>query len=112
MTVTDDTGTEIDPDAFVQWVHDHPNNILGLELSEALAECVEATQLLGRKSRLTFQVGIELGESFFGELLITSEITSKPAKPRPEARPFFPTPNGGLSRRDPSQPQIPGMDNE
>jgi hypothetical protein len=108
--LVNEDGTEIDPDAFVDWVRDHPANILGLELSHALAECISATQMHGKRSTIKLDIGIELGDSYFGELLVTPRVTVKPAEADPQARPFFPTDRGGLSRSNPSQSQLPGIE--
>lgn len=109
MLVNED-GTKVDPDAFTAWVADHPANVLGLELSHALAECIGATQIHHKKSSFQLQVTIEQGDSYFGELIVTPVVSSKPAKADPMGRPFFPNTTGGLSRRNPAQPMIPGTE--
>lgn len=103
-------GIEVDGGAFTAWIEDYPKGALGLELSEALAECVHATQLHGKTSTLTMTVTIKQGERYFGELDVTTDVKTKPARAKAPTATFFPTEHGGLSRRDPNQPQIPGTE--
>ena len=103
-------GQEINPEAFTAWVDEYPRGQLGLELSEALAECISATQLYGKVSELTLTVRIGPTKSMFGELLVQTKVNGKPAKPTSPEVTFFPTPDGGLSRRDPNQAQLPGTE--
>lgn len=103
----DADGDKLSPDAFVDWIRDHPANVLGHELSGHLRDCIEATRIHGKKSTLRLDVEITNTSSRFGELLVTPKVTSKPAQADIEARPYFPTANGGLSRRNPDQPSIP-----
>ena len=102
--------TEVDPEAFVAWVNEYPRGALGFDLSKALAECVRSTQLHGRASTLQLAVKIQPGEGLADDLAVTAEVKSKPAAaPVPKVT-FFATAEGGLSRRDPNQPAIPGME--
>jgi hypothetical protein len=103
-------GQEIHADAFTTWVDEYPKGQLGLELSEALAECIAATQLYGITSTLSLAVSIAPGKSMFGELIVKTKVASKPGKPTAPEVAFFATPDGGLSRRDPSQTQLPGTE--
>lgn len=104
-------GQKIDPHAFSAWVEDYPRDALDHELSEALAECLTAAQLYGKVSTFTLKVEIAPTRSHLGDVIVKHRVDSKPAKPTPPEVAFFPTPGGGLSRRDPQQPQIPGTEN-
>lgn len=103
-------GQVVDPAAFTEWVAEYPKGQLGLALSEALAECINATQLYDKSSTFTLKVQIAPGEAFFGELIVKADVSTSPAKPAAPAITFFPTPTGGLSRRDPNQSQLPGTE--
>lgn len=100
----------VDGDAFLAWLQEYPRGQLGLELSEGLRACVTATQLYEKASTLTLKITIGPGAEGYGDLLVKPEVTAKPAKPAARAMTFFPTENGGLSRRDPNQPTLPGVD--
>lgn len=103
-------GQEIDPEAFAAFLAEYPKGQLGLELSEALAECIAATQLYGKPSSLSLAINIGPTKSMFGELIVQAKVTGKPARPASPEVTFFPTPSGGLSRRDPNQAQLPGTE--
>lgn len=105
-------GQVIDPDAFVEWVGEYPKGQLGLELSEAMAECVTATQLHQKTSTFTLKVTMAPGEGFYGELVVKTDVKSTPARASAPVATFFPTAEGGLSRRDPNQRQIPGTEDK
>ena len=107
--VTSD-GQVVNGEAFTDWIGEYPKGQLGLELSEALAEYISATQLHGKSSTFTLKVTMAPGEGFYGELLVKTQVTSTPAKAAAPAAAFFPTPTGGLSRRDPNQAQLPGTE--
>ena len=92
-------GQIVNPHAFTEWIGENWP-MLDLELSEALAEGISATQLHHLNSTITLTLNIGQGEGFFGELLITPKVNAKPAKPKADAQPFFPTDQGGLSVSD------------
>lgn len=99
-----------DPEAFQKWLDEYPRGALGVDLSEALAEVVTATQIHGKPGSFALKVKITPGNTDMGDLLVTAEIDTKPAKPDAPRHTFFPTEDGGLSRSDPNQPSIPGME--
>ena len=98
---------DFDADAFVRWIADYPRGLLGIELSEAMAACVQATQLYDKTSTFNLKVTVAPGNQGMGDLLVKADVTSKPTNP---TMTFFPTPDGGLSRRDPNQPALPGTE--
>lgn len=102
--------TKIDPTAFQRWIEEFPKDLLGFELSEALATCVRATQTWAKTSSFTLKVSIAPGEGVDSELVVTTDVATKPAKPKPPKVTFFATDNGGLSRQDPTRRQIPGTE--
>jgi hypothetical protein len=102
--------TDIDPAAFQRWIDDYPKGLLGFELSEALAACVRSTQLHAKTSTFTLKVSISPGEGVDSELIVSIDVATKPAKPKPPKVTFFATEQGGLSRRDPARQALPGME--
>lgn len=100
---------DLDPAAFITWLQDYPRGILGLELAEALAACVQATQLYDKTSKFSLSVVIAPGNQGMGDLLVQAKVDIKPAKPTNPVLTFFPVEGGGLSRRDPNQPTLPGV---
>lgn len=100
---------DLDPLAFIAWLQEHPRGALGRELAQALADCVQATQLYDKVSTFGLTVKIGPGNQHLGDLQVQATVASKPAKPTDAILTFFPTPAGGLSRRDPLQPSLPGV---
>lgn len=105
-----DTAIEFDASAFVKWIEEYPRGLLGIELSEALAQCVQATRLYDKTSTFTLKVTVAPGNQGLGDLLVKADVSAKPAKPANPTMTFFPTDDGGLSRRDPNQTQLPGIE--
>lgn len=105
-----DTGTRPNPEAFAQWLAEAPRGQLPADLSEALTECVHATEAHGAASTMTLTVKLEPSKAGFGALDVTASIKTKPATPPPPVNVFFATPDGGLSRKDPNNQQLPGME--
>jgi len=103
-------GQQVDAQAFTRFLDEYPKGILPLELAEALAECIAATQLYDKASSFTLTVQVAPTNSMLGELLVKAKVDSKPARATVPEVSFFPTPEGGLSRRDPNQSQLPGTE--
>lgn len=101
---------DTDPEAFQKWLDEYPRGALGVDLSEALAEVVFATRAHGKPSSFALKVKITPGNTDLGDLLVSADVETKPAKPDVPKHTFFPTEDGGLSRSDPNQPVIPGME--
>lgn len=101
---------ETDPEAFQHWLAEYPRGALGVDLSVALSECVMATRAHQGKSTLTLTVTIAEGRTDLGDLLVSAKVGKKLAEPPAPLYEFFPTEDGGLSRSDPNQPRIPGME--
>lgn len=111
MTTREPTATETKKEnRFIKFIKEYPSGSLGRDLEEALAECVESTLLYGKSSALTFKVNIKPVDRVGNGFDITTDIGTKPARSKPPTATYFPTAEGGLSRRDPEQPQIPGTE--
>lgn len=102
-SLTTPEGQKVDPDNFVRFVEAFDQNTLALAMSDAIAECTAATQLLHKKSTITLTLSVEHGDSLFGELMITPDVKSNPARQKPNPTAMWPTREGGLSNRDPDQ---------
>lgn len=109
MMRTED-GDTFNPDGFVAWVQQYKHNSFGIELSEALMQIRDATMLYGRASSMTIKIKVGPDEHLDEPLLVWTDVETKPARPKPKPEHFYPTGDGSLSRRSPSQPQMPGME--
>lgn len=77
------------------------------QLTYSLSELIAAVQETGRTGTLTLTLRAEFDGA--GRVQITDKVSSKvPEHDRPSTQ-FFVTKAGGLSRRDPNQPEIPGV---
>lgn len=99
-------GTTRDPNGFTRWIHEYPRDALDRDLSARLAECIEATQLHGKKSTLTLTVTILPGKGYYGELEVKAKTKADPAEPDTPVATFFATADGSLSRSDPNQASL------
>lgn len=111
-TAGDTADDRFDPEAFQKWLAEYPKGLLGFQLSEGLAKIIEATQLYDKSSAMSLKISVSPGTGFEGQLNVTADVSVSPAKPKPPTATFFPTAAGGLSRRDPNQPQLPGTENQ
>lgn len=112
MTSTVPEAEEVAPDAFTRWLQEFPYDSLGSELSGALAECVTATRSFDRKSAFTLSVTVTPGKAGLGEVSVAAGVVVKAARPKTPVMDFFPTEDGSLTRDDPAQPPIPGMERD
>lgn len=92
-----------DPNAFSAWLEAYPHDLLDQELSEAMAQCVDATMRHQAKSTLTLKVTMDLAKGIGVTLDVTAEVTAKPAKAAAPVVTFFPTADNGLTRDDPGR---------
>ena len=99
-------GQVVPKELFTDFVSEYPRGVLGIELAEALMDCVEATQLYGKQSSVNLKIVVGPGGGLEGELEVQTTVTTKPAKAQAPKVTFFATTDGGLSRRDPNQQQL------
>lgn len=92
-----------DPNAFRDWLDAYPHGLLGEELSDALAECVEATMANQGKSTLTLKITMEPARGVGVTLDVVADVTAKPAKADRPVVTYFPTADNGLTRDDPGR---------
>lgn len=115
MTTTDPentTETEADVSAdripFTAFLSDHRYGELNTELTDALADLVAEVSSLdkGGELVLTIKVAPE------GAGIVVKDVVSvKLPEPPPPVTFYYPTGDGGLSKRDPRQPQLPTLEN-
>lgn len=74
------------------------------ELAAELRQCVAAVQSTGKKGQLKLTIGITPNGPT--AVSTTEKIEVKAPKADPVATLFYVTPESGLSRRDPRQPQL------
>ena len=81
------------------------------ELDQALRKVVDAVRTTGKMGKVSLTLHIKAAQ--MGERVATVIIEDRVqiALPEPERGDtfLFATPGGGLSRRDPRQPELPGM---
>lgn len=93
---------------FAAWLHEQRGGALHGELGERFAEMCRA--VLDHEKAGTITVTIKAAPSKVdGALLLTDEVKVKVPEPDRGAALWFPDAHGNLSRRDPRQPEIPGV---
>jgi hypothetical protein len=91
---------------FSDWLAEHRSGSLDDELTAALVELAEKVVLEGKAGTLTLKLSLsEKG----GGVIVAHEVKVTAPRVKTEAF-YFLTPDGGLSRRDPNQPLLPGME--
>lgn len=79
------------------------------ELESALGDVIHAVRTLERKGTIALKLEFEPDDRSPDGIVIRADVNAKP--PKPAARPsiFYRTHDGRLSRFDPRQKQIPGL---
>jgi hypothetical protein len=95
---------------FTRFLQEHRNGRLQSELADAVNELVEAIVEHGKPGSLTLTLKMKPATKGLGNsLLVTDEVkVKKPMGERGESL-FFADDHSNLSRRDPRQPEIPGL---
>jgi hypothetical protein len=94
---------------FTDWLAEFGHGALDDELAAALSEVSEQVQLQGKKGTITLKLTVSQHKA--GALVVDADVDAKPPKgPGRSAIFFFDPESGELSRRDPRQPQIPGVE--
>jgi hypothetical protein len=113
MTTTDRSTADVDEakkdrPPFTAWLSDHRNGALAAELTEKFGDLVEAVTRHGKAGSLVLTLKINPSGDY--QMIVKDSVTAKaPSPPAPETF-YFADGNGGLSRRDPRQPQLPNID--
>lgn len=107
--MSDETGVDERPQIkpFAAFLQEQRRGVAHTEISEALAELVQACVQTGKKGTLTLQIAVQPIKDADGTVYITDGVTVK--APRPDARPsmFFTDDHGNVSRQNPRQAELP-----
>jgi hypothetical protein len=90
---------------FTDFLRDHRSGVTHDDLSEALAELVQAVVRERKVGKLVFTITVKP----FGKddgLEVAAAIKLDPPKETPGTSIFYPTPEGDLSRRNPNQQEL------
>ena len=79
------------------------------ELSAALNDVVEAVLLQDKAGTLTLKLSISADG---GGVIVQADVNGNPPRAKKAAFFYHDAKRQGLSRRDPRQPQMPGMEDE
>lgn len=82
---------------------------LHVELTDALTEVVAGVMTVGKGGKLTLTLSIKPAAKRADMVLVAATVTKRvPEADRDESL-FYATDDGGLSRRDPNQSELPGV---
>lgn len=96
------------PDLFTHTINQLRYGQTAEELSEQIAECVNAARDTMKVAELTIKLKFK-PEANGAQIFISDQIKAKVPKFQREATILFPTPEGNLQREDPRQTSIPGI---
>lgn len=99
-TTTAETGT------FADWLADYQNGRLDNLLTAALHEVAEKVSMLDKAGSI--QLSLTIAPQG-GGVIVTGKVSHKSPQAKEAGQFFFVDPAGGLSRRDPRQPTLPGV---
>lgn len=106
MTDTATTNeTELRP--FSEWITDHAQGTVDLEMTAALAELTQAVAHHGKKGAVTLKITVEPGGSGGRTVVTSCVVDAKPPIPDPEQSIFYVGDGGSLHRDDPYQQRLP-----
>lgn len=107
MSTEDETVVD-EPMPFYTLLREHRGGGLAIDAADAIAEVVQAVHQHGKKGSVTITFSVEPAKDGV-QIVLYDEVKSK--VPQESALPslFFVRASGQLSRRDPRQPEIPGM---
>ncbi len=90
------------------WLQEQRGGALHGELGEAIAEVSRAVLDHEKPGSVTLTIKFKPSK-VDGALLIEDDIKAKVPEPERGAALWFPDQHGNLSRRDPRQPELPGV---
>lgn len=104
-----DTPTSTPPPdtAFLQLLQHHRSGHLLSDLSQAVREAVEASQLLGKPAGLTLKIAIKPAGNGSGAVVVADKLTVKLPEELPQSSFFYTDEAGNLHRNDPNQKELP-----
>lgn len=109
MTPTDPPADVTDLPAirpFTEWLAEHRDGELNVEVSEALHDLIRRVQMTGRAGQLALVLTVKGA----GDMVaVTDDVTIKPPKTDREVKSYFVDGEGNLTRANPHQPELPGL---
>lgn len=94
---------------FAEFLQEQRGGAAHNEVSDAFNELVAAVQQYAKPGELTLTIKVKPAATGGGTVFVTDKVTLKaPEGDRPAAL-FFIDADANLSRRDPNQPELPGM---
>jgi hypothetical protein len=95
------------PTPFSDWLTDHAQGDVDVELTLALAEVVQAVSGIGKKGAIKLTVTVEPAGSGGRTVKTSCLVEAKAPTADPEESIFFVDAKGGLHRDDPFQARLP-----
>jgi hypothetical protein len=103
------TGEKMTPIMFSDWLKRFQSGSLDDKLSAAIDDVATAVMLMDKAGSLTLKLDMSQDG---GALIVTADVNPKPPRPKQSAVFYHDPKRGGLSRRDPNQPQLPGWEDD
>jgi hypothetical protein len=104
--VDEETGEVFERRPFAAWLQEQRQGGLHSELSDALAEVVQAVVDHEKPGTVQLTVTVKPSE-MDGAVVVSDKVVAKPPEPEKGASLFFSDSRGNLSRRDPRQQELP-----
>lgn len=93
--------------SFSDWLATYGTGSLDDKLTAAMAEVAQQVLLLDKTGRVTLTLNVAPQG---GGVIVTADVKAVAPEAKKTGQFFYVTPDGALSRRDPSQPQLPTME--
>lgn len=93
--------------AFLQLLQHHRSGNLLTDLSKAVREAVESSQLMGKPAGLTLKIAIKPAGNGSGAVVVVDKLTIKLPEAQPTSSFFYADEAGNLHRNDPNQKELP-----
>lgn len=97
------------PPKFSKFLAEFGGGALDDELTAALSEVADAVFLQETGGTVTLKLKLAVPKGTTGGLIVSADVDAKPPKSS-RAGFFFVAEGGALSKRDPNQPQLPGVE--
>lgn len=97
------------PTQFSDFIRDYRGGALDDQLTAAFADVATNVKLLEKPGSVTLK--FKLSEKG-GAVVVEHQLVHVAPQPKTSGQIFFVTESGGLTRRDPSQPQLPTMEDK
>jgi hypothetical protein len=113
MAIDQETGEVTEEERHVRpfgdFLNEHRHGALHAEVSDALNELVQAVVGIGRAGSLTVTINIKPAGSTHEQVFVGDDVKLKLPSPDREEAICFVDADANLTRRDPRQPELPGL---